>query len=145
MASSNRTRRALATSPAAPGREAQIDALIGAMVQGLGVAEAAESASMARSTAYELLQLPDVQDRLRQARGEALAAAARTAAGLATEAVGVLAELMRNAASEGVRRLAADSLLAHATTMGRDAETEAKIAELNAQLDQPVGAGPARS
>jgi len=65
--------------------------------------------------------------------------------GLATETVGVLAELMRTAASEGVRRLAADSLLAHATTMGRDAETEAKIAELNAQLDQPVGAGPARS
>jgi hypothetical protein len=46
-----------------PRREAQIDALIGAMV--LGVAEAAEAASMARSTAYELLQLPEVQDRLR--------------------------------------------------------------------------------
>jgi hypothetical protein len=28
--------------------------------------------------------------------------------------------------------------------MGRDAETEAKIAELNAQLDQLVGAGPVR-
>ncbi len=41
-----------------PRREAQIDALIGGMVQGLGVAEAAEAASMARSTAYELLQLP---------------------------------------------------------------------------------------
>ena len=62
-----------------PRREAQIDALIGAMVQGLGVAEAAEAASMARSTAYELLQLPEVQDRQRQARGEALAAAARPA------------------------------------------------------------------
>jgi hypothetical protein len=118
-----------------PRREAQIDALIGAMVQGLGVAEAAEAAGMARSTAYELLQLPEVQDRLRQARGEALAAAARTAAGLATEAVGVLADLMRKASSEGVRRLAADSLLAHAAALGRDQETETRIADLTAQLD----------
>ena len=76
-----------------------------------------------------------MQDRLRQARGEALAAAARTAAGLATEAVGVLADLMRTSGSDGVRRLAADSLLAHAAALGRDQETEARIADLTAQLD----------
>ncbi len=90
---------------------------------------------MARSTAYELLQLPEVQDRLWQARGEALATASRNAAGLGAEAVGVLADLMRSAGIEGVRRMAADSLLAHAAALGRDQETEALIADLPAQLD----------
>jgi len=39
----------------------------------------------------------------------------------------------------------AESLLSHAAAMGRDAETEAKIAELNAQLDQLAGAGSVRN
>lgn len=122
-----------------PRREAQIDALVGAMVQGLGVSEAADAASMARSTAYELLQLPEVQDRLRQARGEALATASRNAAGLAAEAVGVLAELMRSSGSDAVRRLAADSLRTHASRLAADQEVEAKIADMNAQLDAMTG------
>jgi hypothetical protein len=122
-----------------PRRDAQVDALIAGLLQGLTVPQAAATANLARSSAYELLQLPEVQDRLRQARGEALAAAARTAAGLATEAVGVLADLMRKASSEGVRRLAADSLLAHAAALGRDQETEARIADLTAQLDAMLG------
>jgi uncharacterized protein (DUF1501 family) len=108
-------------------------------VQGLGVADAAEAANMARSTAYELLQLPGVQDRLRQARAEALATASQNAAGLATEAVGVLAELMRASGSDAVRRLAADSLLTHASRLAADQEVEARIAEMNAQLDAMLG------
>jgi hypothetical protein len=114
------------------------------MVQGLGVADAAEVAAMARSTAYELLQLPDVQDRRRQARGEALATASRNAAAGAAEAVGVLASLMRSgdgalSSSDAVRRLAADSLLAHASRLAADQELEARIADMTAQLDAMLG------
>jgi hypothetical protein len=100
------------------------------MVQGLGVADAAEAASMARSTAYELLQLPEFQDRLRQARAEALATASRSAAGLAAEAVGVLTSLMRSSSSDAVKRLAADSLLNRASRLAADQEVEARIADL---------------
>lgn len=123
-----------------PRRDAQVDALIAGLLQGLSVPQAAEAASLARSTGYGLLQLPEVQDRLRQARGEALATASRNAAALAAEAVGVLAELMRASGSDGVRRLAADSLLTHASRLAADQEMEARVAELNAQLDVMLGA-----
>ena len=46
---------------------------------------------------------------------------------------------MRNATGEGVRRLAADSLLAHAAALGRDQDAEARIADLTAQLDAMLG------
>jgi hypothetical protein len=98
-----------------PRREAQIDALIGAMVQGMGVADAAEAANFARSTAYELLQSP----RCRTACGRCAPRRWRprrgNAAGIAAEAVGVLASLMRASGSDAVRRLAADSPLTHAS------------------------------
>ncbi len=123
-----------------PRRDAQVDALLAGMLQGLSVPQAAEAASLARSTAYELLQVPEVQDRLRQARAEALATASRNAAALAAEAVGVLAELMRSSGSDGVRRLAADSLLTHASRLAADQEVEARLADLNAQLDAMLGA-----
>jgi hypothetical protein len=123
-----------------PRRDAQVDALIAGLLQGLPVPMAAEAANLARSTAYELLQVPEVQDRLREARGEALAAASRNAAQLAAEAVDVLAELMRGSSSDAVRRLAADSLLTHASRLAADQEVEARIAGMNAQLDAMLGA-----
>jgi hypothetical protein len=119
-----------------PRREAQIDLLVAGLVQGASVEDAAEAANLARSTAYELLAQEDVQERLRKARADALAAASRTAAALAQEAVGVLANLMRGARNEGVRRMAADSLLTHAAAMARDAEVEARIAALDAEIDR---------
>jgi hypothetical protein len=119
-----------------PRREAQIDLFVAALVQGASVPDAATTANLARSTAYEVLGDADVQDRLREARAQALAAASQAAAALAQEAVGVLAQLMREARNESVRRMAADSLLAHATTMARDAEVEARIAALNAEIDR---------
>lgn len=57
------------------------------------------------------------------------------------EAVGVLAELMRASGSDAVRRLAADSLLTHASRLAADQEVEARIAEMNAQLDTLLGSG----
>jgi hypothetical protein len=123
-----------------PRRDAQVDALIAGLLQGLPVSKAAEAANLARSTAYEILQVPKVQDRLREARGEALATASRKAAELAGEAVDVLAGLMRGSSSDAVRRLAADSLLTHASRLAADQEVEARIADLNAQLDTMLGA-----
>jgi hypothetical protein len=52
----------------------------------------------------------------------------------------VLAELMRSSGSDAVRRLAAGSLLTHASWLAADQEVEAGIADMNAQLDAMLGA-----
>jgi hypothetical protein len=116
-------------------RDAQIDLLVAGIVRGLPVPKAAEAASMATSTAYEVLQDPAVKDRLAQVRSDALKSAAQTAAGLANEAVETLATLMRDSKSDAVRRLAADSILVHASTMAAEAEVQERIAQMAAELD----------
>jgi hypothetical protein len=118
-----------------PRRDAQVDLLVAAIVKGASVPEAAKTARLATSTAYEVLQEPAVKDRLAQVRSEALKSAAQTAAGLANEAIGTLAALMRQSKSDAVRRLAADSLLVHANAMAADAEMQERIASMTVELD----------
>lgn len=111
-----------------PRREARIDLLVGALVQGASVPEAAKVANLSRAGAYELLGRDEIKDRPRAVRADALAGAAARAAGAAERVVGVLASLMDASKSDSVRRQAADSLQPHAIVLARDQEVEGSSA-----------------
>lgn len=140
------------THPGAPGsldvappavarevRHERFDLLAAGLLRGLSVEDAGAAAKMSRSAAYRALDVPYVQDRLREGRARHLDAAARSAAAAAEEAVSAVLTLMRGAKSESTRLRAAEALLAYSGSAQALSEQDAEIRGLRTELDAILG------
>jgi hypothetical protein len=96
---------------AANGRRNADSVLISGLAAGRTYASAAEIAGISERTARRRMSDPAFRSSVAEARAELLRTAIDSAAAAATEAVEVVAELMRSAESESVRLRAACSLL----------------------------------
>ena len=122
-----------------PRREAQEGLVIGGLVAGLSVEEAADRANVSRTVAYEALRRPDFRSRLSAASQEATASAARRAGSLMVEALDTLAGIMRDSGSDSVRARCASELLTHGARLKTETELEGRLADMNAAMDEALG------
>jgi len=113
-----------------PARATRDDLLLAALIAGQNVETAAQAARMGRRTAFRRLQDPAFQQQLRAARQEVFGRAAARAAAHLGEAVDVLADLMRGAASEQVKRGAASDLAQVADRLNAMTALDERLAAL---------------
>jgi hypothetical protein len=120
-----------------PNREALREAaFVTARLAGKTVIEAGAAAGLKRSQAFVLESRPTVRDAIRVATAEQIAEAGACAADAAREAVETMVVLMRNARSEAVKLRACEALLSYTSAAQGAAETEATLAQLQAEVDR---------
>jgi len=118
----------------APARATRDDLLLAALISGMNVDAAAQEAKMGRRTAFRRLQDASFQQRLRAARQEVFGRAAARAASHLGAAVDVLADLMRGASSEQVKRGAAADLAQVADRLNAMTALDERLAALEAAV-----------
>lgn len=119
-----------------PRRATRDDLLLAALVSGLNVDAASQEAKMGRRTAFRRLQDPAFQQRLRAARQEVFGRAAARAASHLGAAVDVLADLMRGASSEQVKRGAAADLAQVADRLNAMTALDERLAALEGAVSE---------
>jgi hypothetical protein len=115
--------------------------LLAALLQGEPVASAAKQAGLSERTAYRRLQEPAFQRALAQGRTRALACAVMRLVDGSARAAGTLCELASTARQDGVRLMAARSVLDYALKGAELLDLVARIEALEAAAARP-GIGP---